>query len=270
MKPGAIFLCLASLALGNEAQAGPPKPMRLALYSDAADYGSIVQRIGFARGTAAAFAIPVSWTRAPAAKARLGGAPAVHNFWLAPSLIAGLKADPDRLRTQVGGGADLAAIAPPAFRAEAKREINSIGTVRARIGFVADEFLVYSTAGFTLGRTRSAAVLDTLGAGAIASAPGATSTNCLGAAPNCFMGSASHTVTGWSAGAGMEYAITDRLNARFEYLYLSVAPTDASGTLGQASNGCCGLTPPASLNTRDESATAHVLRGGLSFRFRGL
>jgi outer membrane immunogenic protein len=70
-------------------------------------------------------------------------------------------------------------------------KVNSLGTLRARAGFAADRALVYATAGYAGGQTKVA-----------------TST-----------GSGAKWENGFAAGAGIEYAFTDNVSAKAEYLY---------------------------------------------------
>ena len=59
--------------------------------------------------------------------------------------------------------------------------------------------------------------------------------------------------TGWTAGAGIEHAISDRMTMRFEYRYTDLGTSNFSST-------------PA--NSIDKSDTEfHALRAGFSFKF---
>jgi outer membrane immunogenic protein len=75
-------------------------------------------------------------------------------------------------------------------------QIPWVGTLRGRIGYAFDRFLLYATAGGA-----ATQLISTVNVGAI--------------------GTASTTFThgGWTAGGGLEYAMTDSLSARLEYLY---------------------------------------------------
>jgi outer membrane immunogenic protein len=61
---------------------------------------------------------------------------------------------------------------------------------------------------------------------------------------------------GWTAGAGVEYAFTDFLTAKVEYLYVNL------GSLSCPSGGACGPVTAASV-----SLTENIVRGGLNFKF---
>ncbi len=76
-------------------------------------------------------------------------------------------------------------------------QIPWIGTLRGRVGYAFDRFLVYATAGGA-----ATQLLSNVNVGAIGSS------------------STSFVHGGWTAGGGIEAAITDSLSARVEYLYL--------------------------------------------------
>ncbi len=102
-----------------------------------------------------------------------------------------------------------------------------IGTGRGRVGYAVGSFLPYVTGGVAVGDVK-------------ASAPG-------------YAGMDS-TQTGWAAGAGVEYGITQNLSAKVEYLR-----TD----LGHFNCGLnCGPTP-----TDNVGFNSNLVRGGLNLRF---
>jgi outer membrane immunogenic protein len=87
-------------------------------------------------------------------------------------------------------------------------KVRSIGTLRARAGYAADRALVYATGGYAGGSTKI-------------STPA---------------GSDSKWLNGYAVGAGIEYAFTDNISAKGEYLYTNlqsknyeVAPVNSAG-----------------------------------------
>jgi outer membrane immunogenic protein len=102
-----------------------------------------------------------------------------------------------------------------------------LGTTRGRIGFAMDRFLPYVTGGVAYGDIR-------------ASVPGFAGANT--------------TKTGWTLGAGLEFAVAGNWTAKAEYLYVDLGKFDC-GT------ACGGLAPD---NVR---LNANVLRAGLNYRF---
>jgi outer membrane immunogenic protein len=101
-------------------------------------------------------------------------------------------------------------------------------TFRGRLGVAFDQFLLYGTAGGAAGEVRSN--LSVAGIGTTVT---------------------SQTYATWTAGAGLEYAITDNLSARVEYLYLD------SGNLS------LGLIGPVTVNGRVRD---NIVRAGLNVR----
>lgn len=117
----------------------------------------------------------------------------------------------------------------PAFECHSK--VTWLGTVRPRLGYAIDRFMPYVTGGVAFGRVKLWS-------------PGG------GAQPAI---SESHTAFGWAAGAGMEYAFTDHLTAKLEYLHVDLGK-DAyfQGTPGAQTHA----------RWRDDS-----LRVGLNYKF---
>ena len=102
-----------------------------------------------------------------------------------------------------------------------------LATIRGRVGYAFDRLLVYGTAGAAFANVQAAA----------------------GVLP--FMSS---TEAGWTAGVGLEYAVTPNWSAKVEYLFVD---------LGNASCGagnCGGSTTTVSLNE-------NVVRGGINYKF---
>jgi outer membrane immunogenic protein len=96
----------------------------------------------------------------------------------------------------IGAEGDLAAANINGSTALNSAKVRSIGTLRARAGFAADRALVYATAGYAGGQTKIA-----IGAG-----------------------SDSKWLNGYAIGAGLEYAFTDNISAKAEYLYTDLQP----------------------------------------------
>lgn len=102
-----------------------------------------------------------------------------------------------------------------------------LGTVRGRLGYAYDRWMPYLTGGLAVG-------------GVQANAPG-------------FAG-ASSTQAGWTAGLGVEYALTTNWRAKLEYLHVDLGSFN------------CGLScGPAAVD--NVKFTSEVVRGGISYRF---
>src|SRR5262249_11801646 len=103
-------------------------------------------------------------------------------------------------------------------------------TLRGRVGWAFDRTLVYGTAGGAAGELRS-----------ITAIPAGTTMTTV-------------TYGTWTAGAGIEYGITDNLSARSEYLYLD-KNNITTGFIG----------PPATTIT--SPLQNNLMRAGLNYRF---
>jgi len=116
-------------------------------------------------------------------------------------------------------------------------KLRYFGTVRGRWGYAYDQWLPYVTGGFAWGVMQ--ADLSWRFKQQNFSTPAA------------FSGSESHTLFGWTVGAGFEYAFAREWSAKVEYLYIDLGKhTYFSGIQG---GGEFGL--------RD-----HILRVGVNFR----
>ncbi|WP_027526911.1 outer membrane protein [Bradyrhizobium sp. Ec3.3] len=140
----------------------------------------------------------------PKMKGGFAGGTVGYN-WQASNIVLGLEAD--------GGWADVSATAgTPGVLAVTSR-INSLGTVRGRVGVAFDQVLLYGTGGFAWINNKLTA--DVLGV----------------------LASDSQFHTGWTLGAGVEAFFAPQWSVKGEYLYRSLgsenyfAGTVSSGTL---------------------------------------
>jgi outer membrane immunogenic protein len=118
-----------------------------------------------------------------------------------------------------------------------------LATVRPRIGIAADRNFAYITGGAAFTRvTYTESYVDS------AAPPGAGSA------------SGSKFLTGWTAGAGWEYASTEHLMFRLEYLFAKFDTTSASGLITDAAGGANAFQGSANL-------VIQTLRAGVNFRF---
>lgn len=103
-----------------------------------------------------------------------------------------------------------------------------LGTLRGRIGYAYDRWLPYFTGGLAYGN-------------AYIQGPSG--------------GSQSKTKSGWTAGAGVEYAFAGPWSAKLEYLYVDLG----SATCGMAN---CGFAADESVSFK-----ANLIRAGVNYRF---
>jgi len=109
-----------------------------------------------------------------------------------------------------------------------------LATVRGRAGFAWDRVLFYGTGGAAFGDVQGAA----------------------GALPF-----ASGTQTGWTAGAGIEWAFAPNWTGKVEYLYVDLGNFSCPATSCGATNGL-GLFSPSTV-----TFTENIVRAGINYKF---
>jgi outer membrane immunogenic protein len=161
-----------------------------------------------------------------------GGGQAGYNWQVSPAWLIGAEADFD------GANIDSSATTSTnAFSSTIGSKLDWFGTVRGRVGvLVTPATLLYGTGGWAYGHTTSDAIAAAFGLAAVAST--------------------GRVHNGWTAGAGLEYAITPSVSFKTEYLFVDL------GTDVIASGAPAGV--PFSLS---EKTTVHTVKAGLNLRF---
>ena len=137
-------------------------------------------------------------------------------------------------------GATAAGLCAPAIVGGCATSSNWIATLRARVGFAADRALFYLTAGGAFTDIKPSTGALTFGGG---------------------------TEPGWTAGGGVEYAITDNWTAKIEYLYASFQKTTCNttscsiGNLAAGPGGFPGVAPAT------VGLTENMVRAGVNYKF---
>ena len=113
---------------------------------------------------------------------------------------------------------------------------NWFGTLRVRAGFAFDRALIYATGGFAYGDVgnRNSFVSPLV--------------------QNYYYDNGNSTNTGWTLGAGFEYAFTNNLTARIEGLYVSLDSDSNNSVYAGAYN-------------RSDKGEFGVVRAGLNYKF---
>ncbi|WP_448955302.1 outer membrane protein [Labrys neptuniae] len=151
----------------------------------------------------------------------LGGLQAGYNYQF-DNIVVGIEADFQgaQIKDTVHGviaGTD----------GRARSDIKWYGTLRPRIGYAYDRFLIFATGGLAYGNIDSKLSYGTAAF------------------------SSSDTKVGWTAGAGVEYAFTDNLSGRIEYQYVNFGSYTVRGA---------GISTKA-------SPDFHAIRVGVSYKF---
>lgn len=132
---------------------------------------------------------------------------------------------------------------------------NGGGTLRLRLGFVAEHLMPYVTGGLAYASGSPSAT--------IAYTPiGATSPSAV------FSASRTVNTSGWSAGGGLEYGITPHLSMKAEYLYMQFGHT------ARHVNSCSGAVCPAFIALNSTFSTSNsgeidMFRVGVNYLFEG-
>jgi opacity protein-like surface antigen len=137
----------------------------------------------------------------------IGGGQIGYNWQIDPSWVWGVEAD-FQGTTVNGSAGSVSLIGANTITTLYKYELDDLGTVRARFGWLSSPNLLwYDTAGLAYGQTKfsTAAQCATCG-------PPFQSENTTSLA-------STHTSVGWTAGAGVEWKLTPVWSVKAEYLY---------------------------------------------------
>lgn len=124
-----------------------------------------------------------------------------------------------------------------AFTSEA--DMNWFGTARLRAGYAFDRALIYATGGFAYGEVEGS-IEDKYFKGVTLNSDD------------------SNGMWGWTVGGGLEYAVTDHVTVKAEYLYYDLGETDFNFAEG---------SPGWENISANVDVTGSVVRAGLNYRF---
>jgi outer membrane immunogenic protein len=173
----------------------------------------------------------------------------------------------------VGGAQGTAAVS-------LKERMPWFGTVRGRVGYVANQWLVYATGGLAYARIEvdSSASANAVSFPLPPLAFGTPTCNAavltIGTCPVWGSGGSGVTRIGWTVGGGTELALGGNWTARFEYLFVDLGSFDTTFTgLG----GCFGVlvvgggvgcsADAAGTGTLHSRITDNIVRVGLNYQF---
>jgi outer membrane immunogenic protein len=149
------------------------------------------------------------------------GAQIGYNFMITPSILLGIEADAAWARisgdtvTDIGLGDTLTS-----------HTIDAFGSVRARLGYAAGPWLFYATGGWAWANVERRAFNSDFGIDVSDSA----------------------TANGWTAGAGVEWALSQKLSLKAEYKYYDFGSSTFFTGPGQSSVDLTAHTATVGLN----------------------
>jgi outer membrane immunogenic protein len=130
----------------------------------------------------------------------------------------------------------------------AKANLDWLGTTRARLGFVAtpdNRLMIYATGGVAYGG-------------------GSSNFNAFDTQSNFFLsGSPSSSRVGWTIGAGAEYAITNNITIKGEYLYYNLGSTSFTSS----PTGTFATLFPGVVATTKYTFDGNIIRAGVNYKF---
>src|SRR6202042_171075 len=185
-----------------------------------------------------------------------GGGQAGYN-WQTGAFVLGVETDFDgttvsksfnNVGTPFAGAGVPAILAGDFLSVNGKAALSWLGTTRARIGFVVapdNRLMIYGTGGVAYGGGTSnfSAFDSTTG--------------------SFFTGSPSSTRVGWVAGAGVEYAITNNITIKGEYLYADLGSSNFSTT----PNGFATTNFPGVVASGKVAWNASIFKAGVNYKF---
>lgn len=139
----------------------------------------------------------------------IGGAQAGYN-WQMSNVVLGIEADISGSSLNhsvfIAGGSDTYS-----------SRLSWLSTVRGRLGFAVDRALIYGTGGVAFAGLKDEIVDPPTNIG--------------------FSAATGSTVTGWTAGGGIEYALADHWTVKAEYLHVGLPDRTATVVSAGATNG---------------------------------
>jgi outer membrane immunogenic protein len=151
-----------------------------------------------------------------------------------------------------------------------------MGTVRGRVGYIANQWLVYATGGLAYGRIN---VDSSASASALLGPPPIGSPTCSipsfpltpATCPVWGFSDSGVTKIGWTVGGGAELALGGNWTAKFEYLFVDLGSFDTTftglgGCFGVVGTVSCTIEAPGT-GTIHTHFIDNIVRVGLNYKF---
>jgi outer membrane immunogenic protein len=175
----------------------------------------------------------------------VGGGQIGYN-WQASNIVFGLEADLGYLNAK-GSGTAPAGCRFFACDTVASTSSDFYTTVRGRLGLAWNQWMLYGTGGF-IGINTNTSVTDNCITGACGLAT-------INATEKTFR-------TGWTAGGGVEFAVSGPWSIKAEYLYYDLGNRTVSANAFFPPS-----TVPGALFRFDTNTTGNIVRAGINYRF---
>jgi outer membrane immunogenic protein len=257
----------------------PPSPPIVAAYSWTGFY--VGGNVGYGWGTnrsvnyspndpaSAAYFAPAVGGAPPATSFKdssvLGGLQLGYNWQFNRNWLVGLETDFDWSGLKGSGSSSGIVGTVYPFSNTVNEKVDWFGTVRARLGYLPiDNLLTYITGGLAYGRIDHTGNYFINGPAPAVAFLGGFGFTCLAAGPApCFSGSSSSTATGWTMGAGFEYALLKNVTLKAEYLYVNLG----NHSITQSALLPFGTNALSSFNANYGNTAFNVVRAGFNYRF---
>lgn len=168
----------------------------------------------------------------------IGGGQLGYNYQTG-SIVSGFEADISGLNLNSSRTASLTGVpnfAAGAFLTETAKN-DFLATVRGRLGYAANNWLLYGTGGLAVGQAKYTDFLNF---------------NSIGATQ---FAESSKTRTGWTLGGGVEYALAGNWSMKTEYLYIDLGKSTAVSIF------------PGFTITHEHGLTEQIVRIALNYKF---
>jgi outer membrane immunogenic protein len=198
-------------------------------------------------------------TQSSSSGSLIGGGHIGYNWQFAPTWVLGIEADAQWMNAKNNfcrglDGTLTSCIDTNRGFATIESETKWLSTVRGRLGWTFDRFMIYGTGGVAFGEIETKVGFSCLVAGCAAAAT-----------PLATAGTDTSTRAGWVAGAGIEWMVASNWMIRAEYLHVDLGSVTGNVLLPATTcifGGPCGMSYSRDL-------IYDMGRVGLSYKFGG-